>query len=284
MMTDILILSGLSGSGKSTAVKALEDIGFFCVDNLPPSLLPRFIELCSTSSEQISKAALVIDAREGIFFEDSIKLIKEYGKTMNRFEILFLDSSTETIVKRYKETRRKHPLSMNGTILDGITKEREMLSELTKIADNVIDTSSFNVHQLRDVIQDKYGKASPQRISIDFMSFGTKYGYPYDADIVIDVRFLENPNFIGHLKELNGLDDEVIKFVMSQEDSGKFIDKTVDLLEFLIPRYEHEGKSYLTIALGCTGGQHRSVVLVNEISKRLKYYSPLVRHRDIFRN
>lgn len=283
-MTHIVILSGLSGSGKSTAVKALEDIGYFCVDNLPPSLLPKFIELCSSSQEQISKAALVIDAREGTFFEASLNLIKQLREREYKFELLFLDSSNETIVKRYKETRRRHPLSKNGTILEGIGKEREMLSELSKIADNLIDTSSLNVHQLRDIIQDRYGKVSDKTISIDLMSFGTKYGYPYDADIVIDVRFLENPNFIEHLKELNGLDDEVIDFVIKLEDCGMFIDKLVDLFEFLIPRYEHEGKSYLTIALGCTGGKHRSVVLVNEISNKLKQYSPRVRHRDISKN
>ncbi|MFQ5786758.1 MAG: RNase adapter RapZ [Thermodesulfobacteriota bacterium] len=283
-MTHIVILSGLSGSGKSTAVKALEDIGYFCVDNLPPSLLPKFVELCSSSQEQISKAALVIDAREGTFFEASLNLIKQLREREYKFELLFLDSSNETIVKRYKETRRRHPLSKNGTILEGIEKEREMLSELSKFADNLIDTSSLNVHQLRDIIQDRYGKVSDKTISIDLMSFGTKYGYPYDADIVIDVRFLENPNFIEHLKELNGLDDEVIDFVIKLEDCGMFIDKLVDLFEFLIPRYEHEGKSYLTIALGCTGGKHRSVVLVNEISKKLKQYSPRVRHRDILKN
>ncbi|MEE8298438.1 MAG: RNase adapter RapZ [Thermodesulfobacteriota bacterium] len=283
-MTHIVILSGLSGSGKSTAVKALEDVGYFCVDNLPPSLLPKFVELCSSSPEQISKAALVIDAREGTFFEASLNLIRQLRERENKFEILFLDSSDESIVKRYKETRRRHPLSENGSILEGIAKEREMLSELGKIADNSIDTSSLNVHQLRDIIQDRYGKASARTMSVDLMSFGTKYGYPYDADIVIDVRFLENPNFIEHLKELTGLDDEVIDFVTKQEDCGMFVGKLVDLFEFLIPRYEHEGKSNLTIALGCTGGKHRSVVLVNEISRKLKQYSPRVRHRDILKN
>ncbi len=283
-MTHIVILSGLSGSGKSTAVKALEDIGYFCVDNLPPSLLPKFIELCSSSPEQISKAALVIDAREGIFFEDSLNLIKQLRERENKFEILFLDSSNETIVKRYKETRRKHPLSRDGTLLEGIEKERGMLSELREIADNSIDTSSLNVHQLRDIIQQRYGNSSDETISVGLMSFGTKYGYPYDADIVIDVRFLENPNFVEHLKEMNGLDHKVIDFVINQADCGMFIDKLVDLFQFLIPRYELEGKSYLTIALGCTGGKHRSVVLVNEISKKLKKYSPSVRHRDILKN
>jgi len=283
-MSHIVILSGLSGSGKSTAVKALEDIGYFCVDNLPPSLLPKFIELCSSSPEQISKAALVIDAREGIFFEDSLNLIKQLRERENKFEILFLDSSNETIVKRYKETRRKHPLSRDGTLLEGIEKERGMLSELREIADNSIDTSSLNVHQLRDIIQQRYGNSSDETISVGLMSFGTKYGYPYDADIVIDVRFLENPNFVEHLKEMNGLDHKVIDFVINQADCGMFIDKLVDLFQFLIPRYEHEGKSYLTIALGCTGGKHRSVVLVNEISKKLKKYSPSVRHRDILKN
>jgi RNase adapter protein RapZ len=283
-MDRLLILSGMSGSGKSTAIRALEDVGYYCVDNLPPPLLLNFIELCSKSLSQIAKAALVIDIREGEFFNHSINIIKELREKGYNLEVLFLDSSDEALVKRYKNTRRKHPLSPDGNILEVIAREREKLSSVSKIADHLIDTSSLNVHQLRAVIQDRFGESTNSKIYVTLMSFGTSYSYPYDADIVIDVRFLPNPYFIEHLKDLNGLDKEVIEFVIGQEETITFIDKLVDLFEFLIPRYKKEGKSYITIAFGCTGGKHRSVVLVNEISKRLKHFSPKVSHRDVLKN
>jgi UPF0042 nucleotide-binding protein len=284
IMDHLLILSGMSGSGKSTAMRALEDVGYYCVDNLPPPLLVNFIDLRSTYLSQMAKAALVIDIREGDFFNYSINMIRELREKGCNFEILFLDSSDEELVKRYKNTRRKHPLSGDGNILEVIARERERLSSLAKIADHLIDTSSLNVHELRALIQDRFGESTNNNIYVTLMSFGTSYGYPYDADIVIDVRFLTNPYFIEHLKDLNGLDKEVIDFVIEQEDTTRFIDKVVDLFEFLIPRYKKEGKSYLTIAVGCTGGKHRSVVMVNEISKRLKHFSPKVSHRDILKN
>lgn len=284
MMDRLLILSGMSGSGKSTAMRALEDVGYYCVDNLPPPLLVNFIDLRSTYLGQMAKAALVIDIREGDFFNHSINMIGELREKGYNFEILFLDSSDEALVKRYKNTRRKHPLSTDGNILEVISREREILSIVSKIADHLIDTSSLNVHELRALIQDRFGESTNSKIYVTLMSFGTSYGYPYDADIVIDVRFLTNPYFIEHLKDLNGLDKEVIEFVIEQEDTIKFIDKLVDLFEFLIPRYKKEGKTYLTIAVGCTGGKHRSVVMVNEISKRLKQFSPKVSHRDILKN
>jgi UPF0042 nucleotide-binding protein len=284
MMDRLLILSGMSGSGKSTAMRALEDVGYYCVDNLPPPLLVNFIDLRSTYLGQMAKAALVIDIREGDFFNHSINMIGELREKGYNFEILFLDSSDEALVKRYKNTRRKHPLSTDGNILEVISREREILSIVSKIADHLIDTSSLNVHELRALIQDRFGESTNSEIYVTLMSFGTSYGYPYDADIVIDVRFLTNPYFIEHLKDLNGLDKEVIEFVIEQEDTIKFIDKLVDLFEFLIPRYKKEGKTYLTIAVGCTGGKHRSVVMVNEISKRLKQFSPKVSHRDILKN
>lgn len=283
-MDRLLILSGMSGSGKSTAMRALEDVGYYCVDNLPPPLLVNFIDLRSTYLSQMSKAALVIDIREGDFFNYSINIIRELREKGCNFEILFLDSSDEELVKRYKNTRRKHPLSTDGNILDVIARERERLSTVSKIADHLIDTSSLNVHELRALIQERFGESTNDNIYVTLMSFGTSYGYPYDADIVIDVRFLTNPYFVEHLKDLNGLDREVIDFVIEQEDTTRFIGKVVDLFEFLIPRYKKEGKSYLTIAVGCTGGKHRSVVMVNEISKRLKHFSPKVSHRDILKN
>ncbi|HEX9831313.1 MAG TPA: RNase adapter RapZ [Thermodesulfobacteriota bacterium] len=280
-MISIVILSGISGSGKSTAVKALEDLGYFCLDNLPPTLIATFIELSKNSAEEITKIGIVMDIREGVFFERIPEVIEELKKKGNSVELLFLESSDEVLVKRYKETRRKHPLSADGNILEGISQEREILTKVKNIADHVIDTSSFNVHQLREIVQDLFGKTAARKISLNFLSFGYKYGFPYDADLVLDVRFLPSPHFIEGLRDLNGLDKEVRDFVFEHEDTSEFIEKVVDFLEFLIPRYEKEGKSYLTVAIGCTGGKHRSVVIANEIEERFKNLSPNVWHRDI---
>lgn len=283
-MTRLIILSGVSGSGKSTAVKALEDLGYFCVDNLPPTLIPTFIELCENSAEHIRKAALVMDVREGVFFERASDVIAELKQKGHLVELLFLESSDEAIVKRYKETRRKHPLSTNGNILRGIHRERKMLSKIKNLADYLIDTSDLNVHQLRELVQGTFEKIKSRKISINFLSFGYKYGFPYDADVILDVRFLPSPHFIERLKDLTGSDKRVKDFLLKNEDTRKFIEKLVDLLKFLIPRYEKEGKSYLTVAIGCTGGKHRSAVIVNEVAERFKHLSPTVRHRDISKN
>ena len=280
-MISIVILSGISGSGKSTAVKALEDLGYFCLDNLPPTLIATFIELSKNSAEEITKIGIVMDIREGVFFEHIPEVIEELKKKRNSVELLFLESSDEVLVKRYKETRRKHPLSADGNILEGISQEREILTKVKNIADHVIDTSSFNVHQLREIVQDLFGKTAARKISLNFLSFGYKYGFPYDADLVLDVRFLPSPHFIEGLRDLNGLDKEIRDFVLEHEDTREFIEKVVDFLEFLIPRYEKEGKSYLTVAIGCTGGKHRSVVIANEIEERFKNLTPNVWHRDI---
>lgn len=283
-MTRLIILSGVSGSGKSTAVKALEDLGYFCVDNLPPTLIPTFIELCENSAEHIRKAALVMDVREGVFFERASDVIAELKQKGHLVELLFLESSDEAIVKRYKETRRKHPLSTNGNILRGIHRERKMLSKIKNLADYLIDTSDLNVHQLRELVQGTFEKIKSRKISINFLSFGYKYGFPYDADVILDVRFLPSPHFIERLKDLTGSDKRVKDFLLKNEDTRKFIEKLVDILKFLIPRYEKEGKSYLTVAIGCTGGKHRSAVIVNEVAERFKHLSPTVRHRDISKN
>ena len=280
-MINIVILSGISGSGKSTAVKALEDLGYFCLDNLPPSLIPTFIDLAKHSAEHITKVGIVMDVREGVFFEEGPEVIEEVKKKGHSVELLFLESSDEVLVKRYKETRRKHPLSPDGNILEGISKERELLSRVKNMADHIIDTSSFNVHQLREIIQGTFGKTTPRKISINFLSFGYKYGFPYDADLVLDVRFLPSPHFIEGLKDLTGHDQSIIDFVLGHQDTREFIEKLVDFLEFLIPRYEEEGKSYLTVAIGCTGGKHRSVVITNEIAKRFKDLAPNIWHRDV---
>jgi RNase adapter protein RapZ len=280
-MTNLVIISGVSGSGKSTAMNVLEDLGYYCVDNLPMTLLPKFIELCENSQGDINKIALVVDIREGVFFEGAPEVIRELREKGHPIDVIFLDSSDETLVKRYKETRRKHPLSVNGNILEGIAKEREMLRELKELSSYSIDTSDFNVHDLKELIRNKFDKSRTRNLLVNILSFGFKHGYPYDADMVFDVRFLQNPYFVEELKEMNGLDEEIIQFVMSKEDTKEYIRKLTDFLEFLIPRYEKEGRSYLTIAIGCTGGKHRSVVVARELSEHFKHLSPVTIHRDI---
>ena len=280
-MTNLVIISGVSGSGKSTAMNVLEDLGYYCVDNLPMTLLPKFIELCENSQGDINKIALVVDIREGVFFEGAPEVIRELKEKGHPIDVIFLDSSDETIVKRYKETRRKHPLSVNGNILEGIAKEREMLRELKELSSYSIDTSAFNVHDLKELIRNKFDKSRSQNLLVNILSFGFKHGYPYDADMVFDVRFLQNPYFVEELKEMNGLDDEIVRFVMDKEDTKEYIRKLTDFLEFLIPRYEKEGKAYLTIAIGCTGGKHRSVVVAKELARHFQHLSPVTIHRDI---
>lgn len=284
-MINLIIVSGVSGSGKSTAINALEDLGYFCVDNLPPTLIPTFIELCANSAESISKVALVMDIREGVFLERAPDVIEELKKKNGYgVELLFLESSDEAVVRRYKETRRKHPLSADGNILEGIIKEREMLSPIKSLADHVINTSSFNVHQLREIVQDTFGKTARRRMSINFLSFGYKYGFPYDADLVFDVRFLPSPHFVEGLKDLTGADKRIQNFIFKDESGREFIQKLVDLLKFLFPRYEKEGKTSLTVAIGCTGGKHRSVVITNKVAEKFKRLSPNVWHRDILKS
>lgn len=283
-MTNLVIISGVSGSGKSTAMNVLEDLGYYCLDNLPLALLPKFIELSESTQGDINKVALAVDIREGVFFDRAPEEIKELKAKGHPIDIIFLDSSDDALVKRYKETRRKHPLSVNGNIIEGIAKEREMLKDLKKLADYNIDTTDFNVHQLKDLIRNRYGKSESHKLQINILSFGFKHGYPYDADMIFDVRFLPNPFFVEELKDLNGQDERIIEYVMSKEDTKEYLNKLKEFLEFLIPRYEKEGKTYLTIAIGCTGGKHRSVVVVNEISRHFNHLSPVTRHRDISKN
>ncbi len=282
----VVIITGLSGSGKSTALRALEDIGFFCVDNLPVVLLPKFLEIQADASSEISKVALVMDLRERSFLEKYTTIFSEMKEMGYRIEILFLDASDDALLYRFKETRRTHPLSEKGTIMEGIALERAKLSSLRNMADKVIDTSPYNVHQLKDVTQRYFLSSSAEkRLVINLTSFGYRYGLPPDADIVIDVRFLPNPYFIENLKHLDGNDQKVEEFVMGWEESRTFLGELFKLFEFLIPLYEKEGKAYLNIALGCTGGKHRSVVMLNRLGKFLseKSYIINVNHRDIYR-
>jgi UPF0042 nucleotide-binding protein len=280
----VVIITGLSGSGKSTALRALEDIGFFCVDNLPVVLLPRFLEIRSHDVQDISKVAMVMDLREKSFPQKYEKIFARLKEKGYRIEILFLDATDEALLHRFSETRRVHPLSVKGSIMEGIILEREELSPLKQMADKVIDTTSYNVHQLKDAVQRYFLSSSvARRLVIHVTSFGYRYGLPADADIVLDVRFLPNPHFVEELKHYDGHNPDVCNYVLGFEESKVFIQKLFKLMTFLIPLYEKEGKSRLNIALGCTGGRHRSVVMANQLGAYFsdKKYLVTIVHRDI---
>ena len=282
-MERIIILSGLSGSGKSTAAKVLEDLGFFCVDNLPPELLFSFIDLCGKSLTQIKKAVVVIDIRIPVkdTLYDFEKVLEKMRKSASRVDLVFLECSDETIVKRYKETRRIHPLGGQRTLPEGISEEKRILGYMRELADKRIDTTTLSVHDLKAIIAKIAGTTGKQTPLITFLSFGYKYGVPEDADLVFDVRFLKNPHFTESLRDLDGTRSEVVDFVMSDKASQEFLEKLCSFLRFLIPKYSEEGKSYLTVGIGCTGGKHRSVVVANALGKDLPEYSAIIRHRDI---
>ena len=279
-----LIITGLSGSGKSTVMRALEDAGFHCIDNLPPVLMPKFLELCTTSSAEISKIAMVMDVRERAFLKEYPAIFKELKAQGQDLTILFLESTDEILVRRYNETRRQHPLAERGTVLEGIQKEREMLSDLRMLADEIIDTSSLSIHQLRHLITQLFHPAGDaRRMNIILTSFGYKYGVPADADLVFDVRFLPNPFFVSELRNLSGNESPVSDYVMNNEAARGFREKFFDLIAFLTPLYEQEGKAYLTICVGCTGGMHRAVAVINSLQSFLagKGYQVRVIHRDL---
>ncbi|MEE8382050.1 MAG: RNase adapter RapZ [Thermodesulfobacteriota bacterium] len=280
----IVILTGLSGSGKSTAIRALEDLDFFCVDNFPPVLLPKFIELCKASSGEISKIAMVMDIRERAFLKEYPDIFKGLKKKGEKIDVLFLESSDEALVRRFKETRRQHPLAEKGSVLEGIKRERGKLSDLRMLASEILDTSSLTVHQLREVITQLFSKVSnKKKMSITLTSFGYKFGIPYDTDLMMDVRFLPNPFFVSDLRDLSGNDKSVQNYVMKNKVAENFQKKFLSLINFLIPQYKKEGKTYLAIGVGCTGGQHRSVVVINSLEKILSKKDCLVRvvHRDL---
>lgn len=281
----MVIITGLSGAGKTQTVQCLEDLGFFCIDNLPPTLIPKFAELCAQSEGKINKVALVIDIRGGKFFDtlfDALENLKTQGFS---YEILFLEASDEVLVRRFKESRRRHPLSPLGRILEGITAERHRLEELRGRANKIIDTSDLTVQELKDRIIDLFATETG-KFMVTLMSFGYKYGIPLDADLVTDVRFLPNPYYVPHLKPLTGHDPQIRDYVLNNPVTRHFLRRYGGLLKFLLPHYITEGKTHLVVAIGCTGGQHRSVVLVNEIAQLLqKYgYEVIVKHRDIARS
>ncbi len=280
----IIIISGLSGSGKSTAIKALEDVGFFCVDNLPVVLLPKFLELRTGSNSEISKLALVMDIREKGFLSTYSDILDRLCKQGYRFEILFLEASEEILLRRYSQTRMQHPLARGKSLLEAIRNEGEQLKGLKRIADKVIDTSHYNVHELKAVILGHVLKVvHTGHVEVHVLSFGYKYGIPHDADLVIDVRFLPNPYFVPRLRGLDGMAPEVQAYVKGWDETQIFLKKYLDLLDYLVPLYEKEGKSYLTIAVGCTGGRHRSIVIADKIFQHLKKKTDRINlvHRDI---
>lgn len=280
----IIIITGRSGSGKSTAIAAFEDAGFYCVDNMPVELLPKFLELPIKSNSEIARLAFVMDLREKSFLSRYSSILESLKKKGHQFEILFLDADEETLLKRYSQTRRHHPLSQDKSLLEGIRTEQEQLKNLKIIADKIINTSHYNVHELKSVISDIAQKSknfAPMKINI--LSFGFKYGIPHDADLIMDVRFLLNPYFVPELKALDGKNENVKNYILNNDEARRFFKKYLDLLDYLIPMYEKEGKSYLTIAVGCTGGRHRSVTITEAVFEQIKKpdMQIIITHRDI---
>jgi RNase adapter protein RapZ len=281
----LIIISGHSGAGKSTAIKVLEDLNYFCVDNLPLVLLPKFMELSSQSAE-ISKVAIVVDVREREFLREFPVVLKEMTDSGYNAELIYLEASDEVLLRRFNETRRRHPLAEGESSLDGIKRERDMLSPVKKAATKIIDTSGYNVHQLKDIIRDYFsGHLSQEKMVMHLVSFSYRYGIPTDADIIMDVRFLPNPYFVEGLKDLDGRDLTVREYILNKEEAKEFLARFRNLLDFLIPSYLKEGKTYLTIAIGCTGGRHRSVSIVDFLADEISFERCILkkRHRDIDR-
>lgn len=281
---NIVIITGLSGAGKTQALQSLEDMGFFCVDNLPPSLLEKFVELCAQSQGKINKAAVVCDLRGGEFFSSLTQALIDLAKSGYRYEILFLEASDEALVNRYKESRRRHPVSPQGNILEGIRSERKQLRELRGNAHKIIDSSDLTTAQMKNKIKELFGKAyDPASMTVSIVSFGFKNGIPLDVDTLVDVRFLPNPYYVDELRPLNGKDERVREYVLSNQIAIEFMSKFLAMMEFVLPHYLKEGKSHLVIGIGCTGGQHRSVAIAEKTATYLKEknFFCTVTHRDI---
>jgi UPF0042 nucleotide-binding protein len=281
-----VVITGLSGAGKSYAIKCFEDMGFFCVDNLPTTLMPTFADLVARAGDRRDRVALGVDVREGEYLSHLLDALIALRQRGHAVEVVFFEANEEALVRRYRETRRRHPLAPDGNVLDGIRAERKALTTVREVADRIVDTSSMTVHQLKDMLIEAY--VTPKErpgLAVSLVSFGFKHGVPFDADLVFDVRFLPNPHFVESLKRLDGRDAAVETFVMSFEESRTLLAKIEDLLRFLLPLYEREGKAYLTVAVGCTGGRHRSVTLVELLRRSLEGAdrSPVVRHRDVDR-
>ncbi|SHF85354.1 RNase adapter RapZ [Ornithinibacillus halophilus] len=281
--TKLVIITGMSGAGKTVAIQSFEDLGYYCVDNLPPTLLPKFLELMRDSTNNIHKVALVMDLRGREFFDSLFEALDILGEEDWLEEhILFLDAKDQQLVSRYKETRRSHPLAPDGLPLNGIKQERKILDELRGRAQRIIDTTDLKPKELREKILKAYTEEKQEIFSVHFLSFGFKYGLPIDADLVFDVRFLPNPHYVADLQPLTGLNPDVSSYVFKWSDTQKFQEKVLDLMQFMLPQYKKEGKSQLVVAIGCTGGQHRSVALAEYFSKQLaSNYITHVSHRDI---
>lgn len=279
----ILIITGLSGAGKSQAVHSLEDIGYYCIDNMPPTLIPKFAQLCYASAGKMDKAAIVCDIRGGDMFGELAAALDELADSGYDYEILFLEADNSALVKRYKESRRKHPLNQDNRLVDAIAKEREILSDIRTRARYIIDTTNKSQAMLKAEVAGLFSEAAPDRsMVINVLSFGFKNGIPLDADLVFDVRFLPNPYYIDTLREQTGMDKPVSDYVMQFEQSRAFLQKLCDMMAFLVPYYIEEGKSQLVVAIGCTGGHHRSVTIANALTSFLKEsnYRAFVTHRD----
>ncbi|MDD6308048.1 MAG: RNase adapter RapZ [Clostridia bacterium] len=281
-----VIITGLSGAGRTRALRCLEDMSFYCVDNLPPVLVSKFAEMCSQSQGKLSNVAVVVDVRSGEMFQDLQGELNHMREKGIPFEILFLEATDDALIIRYKETRRMHPLSPEGRPIEGILKERTILEYIKKQADHIVDTSGMGTQQLRKRIMNLFSDATKATLmTIDVVSFGFKYGIPLDSDLVFDVRFLPNPFYVPELKPKTGLDKEVRDFIMEYPQSKTFTEKLIDMIEFLIPQYVEEGKSNLVIAVGCTGGKHRSVTVAGILAEALEGRDMVcvLNHRDIYK-
>ncbi|MFR1708986.1 MAG: RNase adapter RapZ [Clostridium sp.] len=280
-----LIVTGMSGAGKTQAIRCLEDLGFYCVDNLPPTLITKFAEVCFKTEGKIDKIAIVVDIRGRTFFDDLLGSLSKLDKEGYVYEVLYLEATDETLVKRYKESRRKHPLAPDGRIINGISIEKKKLKGIRERANKIINTSKLTNKELNEEITMTYGDEGQieSPLLINVISFGFKYGIPLDADLVMDVRFIPNPYYISELKPFSGLDKPVKEYVLSKIETQQFIEKFIDMLKFLIPNYKIEGKRQLIVAIGCTGGRHRSVAIANKVYEILNHNgnSVTIDHRDI---
>ncbi len=279
-----VVITGLSGSGKGSVLKTFEDLGFYCVDNLPIDLIPKFAELCDTPGSRIERAAVMVDIREGEAISQLPAIYQSLGSNHMKLSLVFLEASDKALIQRFGETRRPHPLGRDLSVREGIRLERTLLKPVRKLADAVIDTTRMNVHELRSFIELRFAAVAVRRtMLVSMVSFGYRFGVPHDADLVFDVRFLPNPNYVPRLKEKTGRDPAVRRFIDASAETKEFLSRLSSLLSYLLPHYAREGKSYLTIAIGCTGGRHRSVALADEVGEILarEGYKVKVSHRDI---
>jgi UPF0042 nucleotide-binding protein len=281
----LVVVTGLSGSGKSTAIHVLEDLGFYCIDNLPVALIPRFVDLWESSQEEVRRVALGVDVRERHLLAELPSVFSELRSRGVALEVIYLEASDDVILRRFSETRRPHPAAEGGGLADGIRREQEKLKLVREASDRIIDTSGLTVHELRATLRDLLERADTGAMTVALMSFGYKYGLPTDADLVFDCRFLPNPFFVEELRHRVGTDQAVADYVLDRDETRQLLERVMALLDFTLPRYQHEGKSYLSIAVGCTGGRHRSIALIEELRRRVteRGYRVVVRHRDVER-